>query len=106
MRHTPDGAMVRAINWAFTKTSALSARANGMDIGFSRRNQPRARTPVDRLNHLSLLAELAAAQTNSATAIVQSRLPSQNETPSNPGELAEKGSFHPATAALLSGTQE
>jgi len=77
-----------------------------MDVGFSRRGRKQSRKQLDQLNYMSLLAELAAAQADSATAQAQSQLPSHIGTTGTNAESAEKRSFHPATAALLSGGQE
>ncbi len=77
-----------------------------MDIGFSRRAQKRPPTPVDQLHYLSLLAELAAIQAQSATAQAQSRIQSQHNSASLTGEDTDGHSFHAPTAALLSGGQE
>jgi len=73
-----------------------------MDIGFSRHQLKRRITPLDQLNYVSLLAELAAAQTQSATARAQleiSQLGSDAEAhgPDSP----KTRSFHAPTAALL-----
>lgn len=77
-----------------------------MDVGFSRRGRKQSRKQLDQLNYMSLLAELAAAQADSVTAQAQSQIPSHNGTSGENAESPEKGSFHPATAALLSGGQE
>jgi len=68
-----------------------------MDIGFTRRAQPRPISPLDQLNYARLLAELAAAQAESATARAQSRI----GTEAQQQKTAETSSFHAPTADLL-----
>ncbi len=78
-----------------------------MDIGFSRRARQRSITPLDQLNYVSLLAELAATQAESATARAQSQIgSSRNGAAALTPLTAENGSFHPLTAALLRNTKE
>ncbi len=68
-----------------------------MDIGFSRRAHQRLATPLDQLNYVSLLAELAAAQAETATARAQSQI----GTAATLEGMAESRSFHAPTATLL-----
>jgi hypothetical protein len=78
-----------------------------MDIGFSRRARLRIVSPLDQLNYVSLLAELAASQAESATAKAQLQIsPSRNGAAPVREETLEFGSFHPSTAALLRNNKE
>lgn len=78
-----------------------------MDIGFSRRARQHKITPLDQLNYVSLLAELAATQAESATARAQSKISSsRNGASATTPLMPEKGSFHPLTAALLRNEKE
>jgi len=78
-----------------------------MDISFSRRAHKLRLSPLDQLNYVSLLAELAAAQAESATARAQSQLsPSRNGAAALGEEAPEAASFHASTAALLRNKKE
>lgn len=73
-----------------------------MDIGFSRRGKVRDASALDQLNYVSLLAELAAAQAETATARAQSRVATPSSVNAAEGmQVFEAGSFHASTAALL-----